>query len=125
MTAAEDFSIAGLQREPLPPSFSLKATASDAPFEWIRLLVGNHAKFMLTWNSVWRYLPSDGSARRSVADIGFAYVALFNSGFPSATDEVENEHHQGDDEKDMDEPTCEVKRESAAPKQQKENGNDE
>lgn len=55
----------------------------------------------------------------------FAHVAFANSGFSSAANEVENEHHECDDKKDMNESTGDVKRKSAAPKQQKKNGNDE
>jgi hypothetical protein len=43
----------------------------------------------------------------------------------SAASKVKDEHHEGDDEQDMDEPTSDVERESAAPKQQKKNGDNE
>ncbi len=44
------------------------------------------------------------------------------SGVSPAASEVENEHHKSDDEQDMDEPTGDMERKPAAPKQQKKNG---
>ena len=41
--------------------------------------------------------------------------------FP-ATNEVKNEHHEGDDEQDMNESTGDMKSKSTAPKEQKKNG---
>lgn len=42
--------------------------------------------------------------------------------FP-ATHKVEDEHHERDHEKEMNQTACDVKRKSTAPKQQEKNGN--
>jgi hypothetical protein len=47
------------------------------------------------------------------------------SGLFSATGELENKKNQGYDEQDMDEPTGNMERKSAAPKQQKKNGDNQ
>lgn len=46
------------------------------------------------------------------------------SGTSSATGEVEDEHHKGDHEQDMNESAGNMKRESADPEQQEKNGDD-
>ena len=64
--------------------------------------------------------------------IAILLLGLFNlslapriSTILTAPNEVENEHHECDDEQDMDKPAGDMKRESTAPKEQQKNGNNE
>ena len=97
--------------------------------------MSNHLKFVFTWTRRWLRFPGDVPARWSVTDVVFAHIArgkvpwkarvFSSSGISPATSEMEDKNNQGDDEQDMNEPTGDMKSESAGPKKQEQNGDNE